>query len=350
MSSPRVSICLPNLNNRAFLGERLDTIYAQTFADWELIVSDNLSEDGAWEFFQEQAQRERRMHIAQAPRTGMYANWNRCVERARGEFVYIATSDDTIPPDCIEKLVAALDSHPECGLAHCSLRVIDESGNEPEEDWWEDSSMFGISSGGLLHKMHVRKAPLDGLLHLTGKSVYISITQLLIRRSVFERIGLFEPRWGSVGDFAWNMLAGLVVDAVHVPATWGGWRIHAGQATAAAGIGEVDHLRKIDEMIADSLRKSENHDSGRVLNELRSEWETESREIRHFYSKLRNTGSFVTRQAFVARSLVDGSRAARRHLWSRLRGEQRNFEAVLADEIRRSVERVVGGPVLVAEG
>jgi glycosyltransferase involved in cell wall biosynthesis len=53
----RICICLPNLNNRRFLPERLETIFQQTFTDWELVVVDNHSEDGAWEFFQEQAAR-----------------------------------------------------------------------------------------------------------------------------------------------------------------------------------------------------------------------------------------------------------------------------------------------------
>ena len=128
MSMPRVSICLPNLNNRSFLEERLATVYAQTFSDWELVVSDNYSEDGAWELFQAQALQEPRMAIAQAPRSGMYENWNNCVRQARGEFVYIATSDDTMAPDCLEKLLAALEAHPECDLAHCPLRAIDETG------------------------------------------------------------------------------------------------------------------------------------------------------------------------------------------------------------------------------
>jgi hypothetical protein len=277
----------------------------------------------------------------------MYVNWNHCVKRARGKFIYIATSDDTMPPDCIEKLLGALEAHPECGLAHCRLRVIDEAGNEATDDWWSHTSMFAQSSGGLLHERHVRKAPFDGLLHLTGQSVYISTTQLLIRRAAFEQVGMFQPRWGSVGDFAWNMLAGLLLDAVHVPETWGGWRMHPGQATAGAGLGDMNHLRKIDEMIEDSLEKAGNFDSRRIITKLRSEWEANSRESRHFASMLRNTRSFIDRQVFVTRSLLAGSEAARRHLRSRLRGQRQNLEAIFADELRDSVERVIGGPALV---
>jgi glycosyltransferase involved in cell wall biosynthesis len=204
--APLVSILLPNLNNRPFLDERIESIRAQTTTDWELIVVDNHSEDGAWEFFQELRGREPRLRISQAPREGMYANWNNCVRLAAGRYVYIATSDDTMAPDCLEQMVDALESVPDADLAHCRLRIIDEKGRDAA-DWWWAGSIFARSSGELLHRRHVRRAPYDGLLHLSGESVYVSITQLLIRRSLFDRIGLFEPRWGSVGDFNWCMRA-----------------------------------------------------------------------------------------------------------------------------------------------
>ncbi len=118
---------MPNLNGRPFLPERLRTITEQTFSDWELIVVDNYSEDGAWEYFQVQARSEPRMKISQSPKEGMYANWNNCLRLAKGEFVYIATSDDTMAPDCLERLIDALDQYPDCDLAHCPLRVIDDA-------------------------------------------------------------------------------------------------------------------------------------------------------------------------------------------------------------------------------
>ena len=216
--TPRVSICVPNLNTRPFLPERFETIFAQTFQDWELLAYDSFSDDGAWEYLSEVARREPRMRVWQGPRQGTPGSWNPCISAARGEFVYIATSDDTMAPDCLEKLVAALDAHPECALAHCPLKAIDEHGREIPHimEAWSEWSIFALSSGPLRDRCHVRLAPFDGLLHLGGETVYRSITQLLIRRSLFDSVGMFESRWGSVGDFNWDMRAGLVANTVHV--------------------------------------------------------------------------------------------------------------------------------------
>ncbi len=198
---PRVSICVPNLNTRPFLRERFASIFAQTFSDWELLVYDSHSDDGAWEYIQEIAASDSRVRAWQGPREGTPGSWTPCVREATGEYVYIATSDDTMAHDCLEKLVAALDRHRDCDLAHCPLRATDERGTRAEtiERWWFHDSTFAVSSGPLLHQPHRRAAPFDGVLHLLGGTVYTSITQLLIRRSLFERIGYFQRTWGSIG-------------------------------------------------------------------------------------------------------------------------------------------------------
>lgn len=319
MNTPAVSVCLPNLNMRPFLEERIATIHAQTFSDWELVVSDNYSDDGAWEYFQSVAADDPRVRISQAPREGMYANWNRCIRESQGEFVYIATSDDTMAPDCLEKMVAALRQRPDCGIAHCTLRRIDENGRDQNPHWWPTRSLFARSSGPLIDRSHVRLAPFDGLLHLLGDTVYTSLTQLLIRRSVFEQIGFFETRWGSVGDFNWVMRATLQTNTVHVPDTWGGWRVYSGQATAGAGIGSTDHVRKVDEMIAHALENSRSHLPPRVQRALPA-WSPAARAMRQFFPQLQQCPNSRERRRYLVSRLLAGSWPARAYLGSKFPG------------------------------
>jgi Glycosyl transferase family 2 len=341
MSQPLVSVCLPNLNARQYLRERVDTILAQTYTNWELVVSDNYSDDGAWEFFEELARQDDRVAVAQAPREGMYANWNNCITRAKGEYVYIATSDDTMAADCLERLVAALEAHPRCGLAHCALRKIDERASA--FDWWSRDSVFARSSGPLLHRPHIRRAPFDGLLHLLGWSVYISVTQLLIRRSLFDRIGSYPGTWGSVGDFNWNMRASLVADVVHVPDTWGGWRTHQDQATAAAALRSPAHAERVEEMIAHAVAEC-GHLLAPVLREhLASEWLPRTKQLRAFNREIGRRRGALSRRALIVRRALAGVTPARERLKLRLLG--RSFPDVL----RSRLEAVAEGPALVPE-
>lgn len=229
INNPKVSVLLPNLNNRQFLEERFESVLIQTFTDWELVIVDGYSDDGAWELIQEFAEKDSRIRILQAPREGIYAGLNSCIHLAQGEYIYIATSDDTMSPDCLEKMVGAMDAHPECGICHTCLKVIDEAGKELPGRWGR-----GLPSqfyGDLISRPHIRIAPLDGILYCALYTVYSSLTQLLIRRSVFDKVGLFRVDWGSEGDFEWGMRAALVCNTLHIPETLATWRIHPKQAS-----------------------------------------------------------------------------------------------------------------------
>jgi hypothetical protein len=309
MNQPLVSVCLPNRNTLPYLQERVETIFDQTYKDWQLIVSDNFSDDGAWAFFERLASKDRRMSIEQAPREGMYANWNNCIRRAGGKYIYIATSDDTMAPDCLEKLVAALERHPECDLAHCRLQAAGEKAGTINS-WWQERSVFARSSRSVMDRLHMRLAPFDGLLHLYGETVYTSITQLLIRRSLFERIGLFESKWGSLGDFHWGMRVSLVANTIHVPDTWGGWRQHAAQATHHAGLGTDEHRQKIEEMIADALSRSEQVLSQQVLSLLRRGWRARFRSRSEFLRELDQLPNRKERVNYSLKQMVKLSGAA----------------------------------------
>src|SRR5262249_33600253 len=76
-----------------------------------------------------------------------------------------------------------------------------------------------------------RLAPHDGVLHPALFTIYTSITQLLIRRTVFDRIGFFSGQWGPIGDFVWDMRAGLLENCIYIPEPPATCRIHPTQAT-----------------------------------------------------------------------------------------------------------------------
>jgi len=345
MKPPRVSVCLPNLNTYPYLRERVDTILAQTYAHWELVVSDNFSDDGAWELFQELSRRDPRIVIAQAPREGMYQNWNRCLDRARGEFIYVATSDDGMAPDCLEKLVDALDRHPECDAAHCSLVVVDEAGTPLPNPWWREG-LFDQSLPELANRRHVRHAPYDGLLVLSGEQVYYSITEWLFRRSLFDRIGGFETRWGSVSDFHLYMRVGLTANIVHIPDTWASWRVHAKQATDFSRLRSPEHQQKVDEMIEDAVAVAAPHLAPVVADRLRSRWLAESREMRAYYQGLSERPGSIDRKVFQFSKVVDGSEA-RSEVIRRLAGRPKWTEA-FPGEVRSWLESL-GMPIATAD-
>jgi glycosyltransferase involved in cell wall biosynthesis len=344
MSAPRVSICLPSLNTFPFLQERIDSIFGQTFTDWELVVTDSYSEDGSWELFQRLAREDDRVSIAQAPR-GLYPSWNHCLRRARGEFVYVATSDDTMALDCLEKMVAALSAHADCDLAHSPLVITGPDGSPLTDNWshrWPECTIFAHGLEDLARRPHIRRAPYDGLIHLTGQHVVMSVNQLLIRRTLFERIGYFESTWGSAGDFNWEMRAGLLANTVHVPDTWVSWRLHTAQATADIDVFGPERTRTIDDMIRNAIEACAPRLPARVAAGLGSDLLPRAGELRAYYAGLRERHQAPgARRLFQARRMLTGSRAVRSEIWGRAMGRPR-WPDVAPEQIRAWLDAVCG--------
>lgn len=239
----RVSILLPCLNARPFLQARVESLLGQTHTDWEAIVLDSFSEDGSWEFFQSVASTDRRFRLSQIPREGLYAALNRGLELASGEFLHIATCDDTMLPEFLATMLGALEQCPEAGIAACDLLLIDQSGNQlSTADLAGFMSTRGIKEllgAGTVRSalspsqeqqtVNYRPPPHDCLLHFSGKSVYFSLNQLVIRTPLAKRAGTFPTAVGSIGDFGWLLRLTNFTGTVHVPRKLASWRFHGDQ-------------------------------------------------------------------------------------------------------------------------
>ena len=226
MASPLISICLPNLNTCQFLEERMATILAQTVKDWELIICDSHSDDGSWEFFQK-FEGDPRVRLYRVPREGIYAGWNECLRRANGTYIYIATSDDTANPTVLEKLITPLERHPEIAVACCDFDPIDEFGHilPPTK---EPLHRF---LGEWRNIPSIRSGKTEFLLHDCFCITWATITAVVFRRSLLDRIGLFSTERRSHADFEWAMRAALASDLIYIPEKLATWRKHSNQAT-----------------------------------------------------------------------------------------------------------------------
>ena len=214
MATPLVSICLPNLNTRPFLEERMESILHQTLGNWELVVGDSYSDDGSWDFFQK-FKSDPRVKLHQIPREGIYAGWNECLRRATGEFIYIATSDDTASPNLLARLAAPLLRFPEISIAVCDYQEIDED-SKPLQTQSNKSGKRAFL-GEWLSVPSIRSGSTEFLLHATMGTIWHTMTAVLFRRSLLERVGYFRTDRVSQADYEWTLRASLASDIAFVP-------------------------------------------------------------------------------------------------------------------------------------
>ena len=122
---PYISIGLPVFNGENYLEEALQSLLAQTFTDFELIISDNASTDRTPAICEAYAARDRRIRYYRNPtNVGAGPNFNRTVALARGVYFKWAAHDDLLTPDYLEKCVAILDQDPTIVLCHSYTKEI----------------------------------------------------------------------------------------------------------------------------------------------------------------------------------------------------------------------------------
>jgi glycosyltransferase involved in cell wall biosynthesis len=129
MTSPALSIGLPVYNGERFLEQSLDALLAQTYTDFELIISDNASTDRTAEICTAYADRDPRIRYVRQPvNIGAAPNHNATVALARGRYFKWASHDDVYGAELLRLCIEALESRPEIVLAHSWDAFLDEHG------------------------------------------------------------------------------------------------------------------------------------------------------------------------------------------------------------------------------
>ncbi|MDN5852616.1 MAG: glycosyltransferase family 2 protein [Actinomycetia bacterium] len=128
-TAPMLTIGLPVYNGERYLPESLDALLAQTYTDFELIISDNASDDGTADICRSYAERDARIRYVRQPvNIGAAPNHNILVPLANGRYFKWASDDDLYDPELIRLCVEALEERPDYVLAHAWEAFIDGDG------------------------------------------------------------------------------------------------------------------------------------------------------------------------------------------------------------------------------
>ncbi len=138
---PLVSILLATYNGSRFIRRAIQSVFEQTFGDYELIVIDDCSNDGTVEILKEFENEERVIRLRNEMNLGYQRSLNGGLHEARGEYIAIIDDDDRwLDEDKLRKQVEFLDTHPEHVLVGTGMISVDEEGIElsrtiyPERD------------------------------------------------------------------------------------------------------------------------------------------------------------------------------------------------------------------------
>lgn len=126
---PLVTVTIPMYNNERFIEQTIESILAQTYTNFELLIYDDNSTDGSYEIASSFS--DPRMRVFRNEKNlGPEGNWNRAIHDVRGKYVKLICGDDILYPNCLEKQVAVFEKNPKARISLvCSQRtVIDPEG------------------------------------------------------------------------------------------------------------------------------------------------------------------------------------------------------------------------------
>lgn len=126
--SMKVSVIVPNYNHERFLQQRLESIFEQSYEDFEVILLDDASTDNSFKIIEKFKQHPKvsHCHINKTNSGYVFNQWETGLSLAKGELVWIAESDDFSSPDFLREIVAMFLSNPDLVLAYCDSRIVDE--------------------------------------------------------------------------------------------------------------------------------------------------------------------------------------------------------------------------------
>jgi Glycosyl transferase family 2 len=135
-TSPRVTVVVPTFNRARFLRVAVDSVLAQTYGEFRLLVADNASTDETAEIVARYDD-PRIDYVRRPENLGITANHNLALRDVTSEYCLIVPDDDALFPHTLERTVAALDGNPRAGMVHARFSVLGEDGAvlRELEDW-----------------------------------------------------------------------------------------------------------------------------------------------------------------------------------------------------------------------
>lgn len=182
--TPRVTIGMPVYNGAATVCATLESLLAQTFADFEIVISDNASTDSTRDVLAGYAARDSRVRVVrQAENIGANPNYNFVARQARSPYFKWASSNDLCAPAFLERCVEVLDARPDVVLAFPRTKLFSDT-PESAEDYPHDFALDGDSAA-------------DRFQRFASSIRLNNVFNGVVRTAALHRTGLMGRHYGS---------------------------------------------------------------------------------------------------------------------------------------------------------
>lgn len=186
---PAVSVVIPNYNHAPYLKQRIDSILAQSFQDFEVIILDDCSTDESRMIIEEYRENVKVQSIIynNINSGGPFTQWKRGIEAASGKYIWIAESDDWCEPSLLETLIKAFNDNEECVMAYVQTHTV--HGNSIIQ-----TSSYPKLAEYIEGKEYIRK-------HLAAQCAIWNASMLLFKKTCYYNVSDWFINFKMCGDW-----------------------------------------------------------------------------------------------------------------------------------------------------
>lgn len=227
MDYPLVSVIIPSYNHAPYIVQRIDSVLAQTYPNFEVIILDDCSPDNSRELIMKY---EGKPHISKIilneTNTGnTFRQWEKGIQLAKGSLIWIAESDDYAAPSFLEKVVSKMTSTPDCVIGFSHSTIVDKEGKELP--WSLDKP-----------KLYSHQGIYDGTAFARARMIrsnnLYNASMIVFRRECFGQVDPLYKSLRYAGDWAFWLCICTMGTIVEVPECLNAFRQHPKKVTFSA--------------------------------------------------------------------------------------------------------------------
>ena len=229
---PVVSVCIPTYRGAAHIGATIDSVLAQTFTDFELVIVDDNSPDDT--FAIASGYRDARVRCLRNPRNlGPEGNWNRCLAEAKGRYVKLLPQDDLLARDCLQRQVAVLesDARHQIAIVFCARTIVDAAARPVVVRRPFGRQDRRLTAGAIFRRCLRR-----------GTNVIGEPGAVLFRRALADTVGPFDATFGYVVDLDYWLRLLAHGEGYYISDALASFRVSRGAWSVAIGGSQAEQF------------------------------------------------------------------------------------------------------------
>lgn len=220
-----VTVIIPNYNHAKYLIQRIDSVLNQTYRDFELIILDDCSTDNSRKIIDDYTARFPyiRSYYNTCNSGSPFIQWDFGVNIAKGEFIWIAESDDFAEPCFLEKTSEIMLNHENVGLVYCDSKVIDE---QKKTEYFASKSKTHLHSDKWLYD-YINSGKDEVSDYLFQNNTINNVSGVLFRKNKYIEAGFADHSMIFCGDWFLYIRILLISDIAYISEPLNNLRLHA---------------------------------------------------------------------------------------------------------------------------